>query len=140
MATGGLALLLSPETQPHSFKGLEVIAKIIFIFDIVIFITISACLSYRFIRFPKLLKSSLVHPTESIFSPTCLLSLAGIISCIGRYGVPSCGYWLVGVYRVLFWIYFAVTFCSAVVHYAILFTSPRLKIQDMTPAWGELKR
>jgi hypothetical protein len=137
MATGGLALLLSPESQPHSFNGLEVIGKIIYIFDIVIFSIITAIITYRFWRYPKTLKRSLLHPTESLFSATFLLACAGIITCIGRYGVPACGEWLVVVYSVLFWAYFAVTLCTGVGHYVLLFTSPRLKIQDMTPAWGK---
>jgi tellurite resistance protein TehA-like permease len=137
MATGGLALLLSPETQPHSFNGLEVIGKIVFILDLVIFSIITAIITYRFSRYPKTLKHSLTHPTESLFSATFLLACAGIIACIGRYGVPACGEWLVVVYRMLFWTYFAITFCTGVGHYVLLFTSPRLKIQDMTPGWGK---
>ena len=139
MATGGLALLLSPKTQPHSFKGLEVIAKILFILDLIIFSIITTIITYRFKRYPKTLKCSLAHPTESLFSATFLLSCAGIIACIGRYGIPACGTWLVVVYRVLFWAYFAITFCTGVGHYVLLFTSPRLKIQDMTPGWGRWK-
>ncbi|KAF2093363.1 hypothetical protein NA57DRAFT_48323 [Rhizodiscina lignyota] len=135
MATGGLALLLNPDTQPHSFDGLEVIGKIVYIFDLVIFSLITAAITYRFIRYPGRLKSSLTHPTESLFFATSHLALASIIGCIGRYGVPAAGEWLVVVYRVLFWIYFAITFCNSVGQYVLLFTSPRLKIQDMTPAW-----
>lgn len=136
MATGGLALLLSPAAQPHSFNGLEIIGKIVYIFDLVIFSVITATITYRFSRYPGKLRCSLGHPTESLFSATFLLSCASIIACIGRYGVPACGPWLAVVYRVLFWIYFVVTFCTGVGHYILLFTSPRLKIQDMTPAWG----
>jgi tellurite resistance protein TehA-like permease len=36
---------------------------------------------------------------------------------------------------VLFWIYWAASFVLAVGQYFVLFTNPRLKIQDMTPAW-----
>lgn len=39
------------------------------------------------------------------------------------------------VYRILFWIYFAATAVYAVGMYMVLFTSPKLKIDDMTPAW-----
>lgn len=131
--------MLSPETQPHSFNGLEVIGKIFFILNLIIFSSITAIITYRFSRYPKTLKHSLAHPTESLFSATFLLSCAGIIACIGRYGVPACGEWLVVVYSVLFWAYFVITFCTGVGHYVLLFTSPRLKIQDMTPGWGKVE-
>lgn len=135
MATGGIALLLSPATQPHPFDGLETIGKVVYIIDLVIFLSCCAAISYRFLRWPGTFIASLTHPTESLFVATSFLSMASIIAAIARYGIPVCGAWLVVVYRVLFWIYFAVTFCWAVGSYTLLFTSPALKIQDMTPAW-----
>lgn len=135
MATGGLALLLAPETQPHPFDGLRTIGKVVYLIDIVIFVSFCLAISYRFIRWRGTFTDSLTHPTESLFASTFLLSTASIIAAIARYGIPFCGEWLVVVYRILFWIYFAVTFCWAVFAYALLFTSPALKIQDMTPAW-----
>ena len=66
---------------------------------------------------------------------TSLLALASIIAGIAKYGIPVCGLWLITTYRVLFWVYFAVTFINSVVSYCVLFTNPSLKIQDMTPAW-----
>lgn len=135
MSTGGLALLLSPATQPHPFPGLNTIGKVVHIIDLVLFSAVTLCITYRFSRYRGTLQSSLTHPTESLFSATALLSLASIIAGMARYAIPVCGPWLVVVYRVLFWTYFAITFLSAVGHYGLLFTSPLLKIQDMTPAW-----
>lgn len=135
MSTGGIALLLSPSTQPHTFPGLNTIGKVVYIFDLVIFTTLCCATGYRFFRWRDRLVGSLTHPTESFMVGTCFLSLASIIGSIARYGIPACGPWLVVVYRVLFWIYFAVTFIYAVGEYTLLFTSPLLKIQDMTPAW-----
>ncbi|KIV97006.1 hypothetical protein, variant [Exophiala mesophila] len=135
MATGGLGLLLSPNNQPHTFQGLEVIGKIVYIFDLILFSCVVAAITYRFIRWPYALRSSLTHPTESLFFGAAFLSVASIIASIAQYGIPSCGYWLVVVYRVLFWMYFAITFLVAVGMYSLLFTNPRLRIQDMTPAW-----
>jgi C4-dicarboxylate transporter/malic acid transport protein len=135
MATGGLALLLSPRNQPHSFHGLETIGKVVYIFDLVIFTLVCLAITYRFCRWPRALRSSLTHPTESLFFGCFLLSIASIIAGMALYGIESSGYWLIVTYRVLFWIYFAVTFIAAVGLYCLLFTNPRLKIQDMTPAW-----
>jgi C4-dicarboxylate transporter/malic acid transport protein len=135
MSTGGLALLLSPTTQPHTFDGLEIIGKIVYIFDLVIFSLITCAMIYRFMQRPALLRESIGHPTEGLFMPTVFLSLASIIGGINIYGIPSCGPWLVVVYRVLFWLYFALTFILAVGMYYMLFSSPSLKVEDMTPAW-----
>lgn len=54
---------------------------------------------------------------------------------MGLYAIEDTGYWLVVIYRILFWTYFATTFIAAVGLYCMLFTNPLLKIQDMTPAW-----
>lgn len=131
MSTGGLALLLAEQTQPHTFDGLQTIGKVVYIIDLVIFMFLVVAITYRFTAFPGTFKRSIVHPTEGLFMATSLLSLASIIGAIARYGIPSSGPWLVVAYRVLFWIYFAFTFIFAVAQYCLLFTSPQLKIQDM---------
>lgn len=135
MATGGLALLLHPDTQPHTFDGLLTIGKIVFILDLVIFTAITACISYRFATNPGTFGSSLTHPTESLFASTSLISLASILACMGRYGIPQTGPWLNVTFLVLFWIYYAITWLAAIIQYVHLFTNPSLRIQDMTPAW-----
>ncbi|KAI1425020.1 voltage-dependent anion channel [Xylaria sp. FL1777] len=136
MSTGGLALLLAEATQGFTFRGLQTIGKFFYVLDLVIFSLVVTAITYRFVKFPGTLKKSIVHPTEGLFLGTSTLSLASIISGIARYGIPSCGPWLIVVYRVLFWIYFAVTFIIAVAQYSLLFTSPKLKLSDMTPAWN----
>ncbi len=136
MATGGLALLLSPHNQPHGFPGLETIGKTVYVWDLVVFTLTASAITYRFVRWPRTLRSSLTHPTEALFFGTAFLSVAGIIVGMAHYGIENTGGdWLVVAYRVLFWTYFAATFVAAVGLYCMLFTNPRLKIQDMTPAW-----
>ncbi|KAJ7315325.1 voltage-dependent anion channel [Mycena albidolilacea] len=135
MATGGMALLLSTQTQPHTFHGLQTIGKFVYICDIFLFTLVTLCITYRFVRFPGTFTASLTHPTESLFAATPLISLASIIPAIARYGIPNCGPWLIAAYRILFWTYFAISFAAAVGLYFLLFTSPALKLSDMTPAW-----
>ena len=134
MSTGGIALLLAQ--QPHTFRGLMTIGKVVFIFDLVLFTLVCTAISIRFIRFPGTFSSSLHHQTEGLFFPTLILSIANIISGIQEYGVPVTGSWLLVVVRVLFWTYLACAFLSAVLQYYFLFTAPkRLTIQSMTPSW-----
>ncbi|CAJ2502639.1 Uu.00g100330.m01.CDS01 [Anthostomella pinea] len=137
MSTGGLALILAEQTQGYTFHGLQTIGKVVYIFDLVIFSLICAAITYRFVKFPGTLRASITHPTEGLFLSTSTLSLASIIAGMARYGIPAAGVgpWLVRAYMVLFWVYFALTFCIAVGQYVLLFTSAQLKIQDMTPAW-----
>ncbi|KAF1839421.1 hypothetical protein BDW02DRAFT_563961 [Decorospora gaudefroyi] len=135
MSTGGLALLLHPSNQPHTFTGLVTIGETIFIFDLILFTVITCAITYRFIRRPSLLKQSLLHPSESLFFATPFLAFACIIGGMSLYGTPHCGPWLPRAYDILFWIYFSTTFLVAATQYYLLFSSPALKMQDMTPAW-----
>ncbi|KAI1499830.1 voltage-dependent anion channel-domain-containing protein [Biscogniauxia marginata] len=135
MATGGLSLLLAEQTQGFTFRGLQTIGKVFYILALVIFVLVTAAITYRFAKFRGTLRSSIKHPTEGLFLGTSTLSVASLIAGLARYGFAACGPWLVTAYRVLFWTYYAVTFIIAVGQYALLFTSPLLRIQDMTPAW-----
>ena len=133
MSTGGIALLLA--NQPYTFRGLVTIGDIVFIFDIVLFSCITAAICYRFLKFPGTFINAWKHPTEQLFIPAPLLSVATIISCMAEYGVPSTGSWLQVTIRVLFWIYFVLTFVLAVGQYTVLFMARAATIQSMTPAW-----
>ena len=133
MATGAIALLLG--AQPHTFRGLEAIGKIFFIFDLVIIVVMLAMLSTRFARDPTRLGRSFHNATEALFFPTTLISLAIVIALIWRYGHASCGGWLQMAVRVLFWIYYAVSFLSAVIQYWYLFSGVQFTVRGMTPGW-----
>lgn len=128
-----MALLLG--SQPHTFHGLRTIGKVVYIFDLVLFALVCSAIIYRFVRYPATLKYSLTHPTESLFMPTSLLSLASLISGISVYGISVTGHWLIEVYIVPFWLFFAVTFVTAVAQYYHLFSRPQFTIQGMVPSW-----
>lgn len=70
MSTGGIALLLA--STPHRFPGLTTIGKVVFIFDLVIFLALIAAITARFIILPGSLQKSLMHPTEALFVPTAV--------------------------------------------------------------------
>ncbi|CAI6332870.1 unnamed protein product [Periconia digitata] len=135
MATGGIATLLN--AQPNQFTGLKTIGKVVFIYDLVLFVAFTAIISARFVMFRGTFMSALTHPTESLFIPTFFLSIVNIFDCIQAYAVPVCGTWLLVVQRIAFWIYLACTFLLAVGQYTYLFTAPpnRLTVQSMTPSW-----
>ncbi len=104
--------------------------------------------------FPGTFTKTVKHPTESLFIPVRVptnlipfhrcsntflqaffLSISTILSCIQEYGVPFAGSWLLVAVRILFWIYTAITFITAVLQYHLLFTGKPLTLQSMTPAW-----
>ncbi|KAF2434635.1 hypothetical protein EJ08DRAFT_474068 [Tothia fuscella] len=69
MSTGGISVLLY--ATPHSFKGFNTIGTVIFLFNLILFISFCAAISTRFILFPKTFLSSLSHPTESMLKLGC---------------------------------------------------------------------
>ncbi|KAL4881873.1 voltage-dependent anion channel [Aspergillus karnatakaensis] len=113
MATGGIAVLLY--NTPHQFTGLETIGKIVYIFNLVLFLLTSILITIRF-SFPGELKESFNHPNETHFVGTCPLALATIIMGASVYGTPACGLWLIVALRVVFWIYVAIAILQAVFH------------------------
>lgn len=136
MSTGGIALLLA--STPHRFPGLTTIGKVVYIFDLVIFVAIVAAITARFTITPASFSKAISHPTEMLFIPTSFLSLVSIFSGAQIYGVPSTGPWLPVALRVLFWIYVGATFllCVGLMWFLIHSPATRLTLSSMTPAWN----
>ncbi|KAB8276446.1 voltage-dependent anion channel [Aspergillus minisclerotigenes] len=114
MATGGIAVLLY--NTAHQFTGLETIGKIVYIFNLVLFLSISLCLSFRFLTKSSALKESFQHSNETHFVGTCLLAFATIIIGAESYGTSACGPWLQVALRIVFWIYVAISIMEAIFH------------------------
>lgn len=133
MSTGALATLLSQ--QPYTFTGLRTIGKVVFILDLVLFVTFTILITTRFYLNRGSLKRSLHHPHESFFFGTAWVSLALIIYCIQAYAVPSCGPWLVKTLEVLFWLYAGCVMLIAIFQYHIIFDVNQLPVHAMMPAW-----
>lgn len=62
MSTGGIALTLS--LTPHRFRGLDTIGLVVFLFDLLCFILITACLLLRFLLYKHTFRKTLTHPKE----------------------------------------------------------------------------
>ena len=65
---------------------------------------------------------------------TFFLTISTLLSGMQEYGVPSTGPWLITTLRILFWIYVAMTFSTAVVKYHLLFTGKPLTPVSRSPA------
>lgn len=71
-------------------------------------------ISLRFYFYPYTLWSSLTHPTESLFSPSLVISFGTILINITQYGATESRPWLTDVMHVMFWIDCALAIvCSA---------------------------
>jgi C4-dicarboxylate transporter/malic acid transport protein len=133
MSTGALATLLGQ--QPHKFPGLFTIGKVVFIFDIVLFLTLCALLAYRFALIPRAFTSSLHHPFESFYFGAFWVSIAFILYSTSQYGGPSCGPWLVKTLEVCYWAYAACALLVAVFQYHVIFDEEKLPVFEAMPAW-----
>lgn len=140
MSTGGIALTLS--LTPHRFRGLDTIGLVVFLFDLLCFILITACLLLRFLLYKHTFSKTLTHPKEALFVSTFFLSIAALLSNAEKYGSlflsATAQDGLAVFHRVTYWLYLAVTFLVSVIQYHLLFTvkeQRRLQAHAMTPAW-----
>lgn len=131
-STGGIAILLS-ET-PRQFAGLQTIATVIFIFNVVLFLLFCAAMTGRFVLHPHTFKKSLTRPPEVFFAGSFLLSVATIIIGVRRFGEPHTGPWLIVAVRVLFWMYAAVTLVFTAVMFVVTFSTSSVDPSKMSPA------
>lgn len=141
MSTGGIALVLG--LTPHRFRGLDTIGLVVFLFDLVCFVAISAFLLLRFALYRNTFRRTLTRPREALFVSTFFLSIAALLSNAEKYGAlflstDTAQAGLAVFLRVTFWLYLAVTFLVSVIQYHLLFSvkeQRRLTVHSMTPAW-----
>lgn len=132
MSTGAIAVVLSQ--QPYTFTGLDVIAKIFFILDIVLFCTFSALMIIRFYLEPWKLAKSLHYPNEALFFGSAWVSIALLLNLISTYGVPVCGRWLRIAMEIFFWMYGAFALLVAIFQYLTLFVANNMPVSSAMPA------
>lgn len=133
MSTGALAVVLG--NTPNTFTGLQTIGKVVYIFDIVLFILFNGLIVTRFILIPRKLVASLHHPVEGLFHGTYWVSVALILNGAYVFGNAETGPWFPKALEVCFWIYCAIAFVIGVVQYSMFFRMERLNVTDAVPAW-----
>ncbi|KAK0648190.1 voltage-dependent anion channel, partial [Cercophora newfieldiana] len=140
MSTSGVALVLA--IAPKRFPGLSTIGLVIFLLDLLFFLFITLAICLRFALHKDTLRRAFTRPSEALFVPTLMLSLAAIISNIGEYTrlflSPRMDGPTARFLEVAFWGYLALTFGMSIFQYHLLFTvkpERRLVVSAMTPAW-----
>lgn len=89
----------------------------------------------RFRTDPSSFRTSLTHPTESLFVPAFLVSFGTICITIVEYGADRAGEWLTDTVLVLFWINVSLAVSLSITIYMILWSSLTFTIAQMTPIW-----
>jgi tellurite resistance protein TehA-like permease len=103
------------------FRGLYTIGCIIFLFNILLFVFNTIVISIRFYFWPETFKDSFLHPTESLFIPSVIISIGTILVNITQYGVgDQTGSWLDHVMIVLFWIYCGIAVAFSFTIYLVM--------------------
>ncbi|KAG9250114.1 voltage-dependent anion channel [Emericellopsis atlantica] len=128
-STGAIAILLS-ET-PHQFPGLRTAGLVIFLLNLVL-LTLFSLAMLRL--HPQTARASFTHLPELFFVGSFWLSIATVIMCIQKYGVPHAGPWLVVVVRVLFWMYAAVSLLFSSALFVVVFLKVAVEPQKISPA------
>lgn len=76
----------------------------------------------RFFWHPSTFKKAFLHPTESLFIPAFVLSVAQILINITEYGLQSgkTGTWLATTMTVCYWLYVALAFLFSAGTYLLM--------------------
>lgn len=120
---------------PNTFNGLKTIGKVVYIFDIILFLLFNGLMITRFILVPRKLVASLHHPVEGLFHGTYWVSVALILNGAYVFGNADTGPWFPKALEVCFWIYCGIAFIIGVVQYSMFFRMERLNVTDAVPAW-----
>jgi C4-dicarboxylate transporter/malic acid transport protein len=131
-STGGLAIILSE--CPKQFDGLHTIGAVVFVLNIILWLTFSGLTITRWILKPSKFRASFTQPPESYFYGSWWLTIATIIIGMQLFGVPHSGPWLITAIRVCFWIYAACTLLSSVVVFVIMSKHAPLANPGANPA------
>lgn len=130
---GGVAISLSE--CPKRFNGLQTIGVVIFIINLVLFLTFTSLLLIRWFTKPSTIKRSFIRAPECYFFGSFWLTCATIIICIQKFAVPHTGPWMIITIRVLFWVYAATTILSTTIHFVVMFEYHKVAAIEMNPAW-----
>ena len=136
MATGGIAnviysskLLIPCRSRPSNtdrnkflsgFHGLYAIGCIFFLGNIIIYIATIALIATRFVLYPDTFRSSIIHPSESLFVGASIVGFGTILLNISQYGLERTGVWLNTTVFVLFWLYCAIALLGSLGIYLTL--------------------
>lgn len=136
MGTGIVSILL--ERLPYNAQWIHYISIVIFVLNIVLFVTFTVISVLRYTVYRGLFIAMLNHPVQSLFLGTIPMGLATIVNMCAFVVVPKWESWAMTLTWTLWWIdaVIAVAICMFL-PFAIMYihTSPSNKLQSMTAVW-----
>lgn len=133
MGTGIVSVLL--KSSPHQFPGLQYIAVVFYVLNIVLFLLFTAASIARYIMYPWVTVRMLKHPSVCMFWGTVPMGLVTIINATILIAVPMFGYWVVVLVQVLWWFDILLTLLSSFAIPVLMFHIHQLALESMTAAW-----
>lgn len=102
MGSGIAAVVL--HKLPYQFQGLDIIAHIVFVFNVLIFTLMVIISVYRYLRWPKVFSLMLNHPSQSLFLGAIPNAMSTIIDYMALALIPYWGDGFAIFSWVLWWI------------------------------------
>lgn len=135
-ATMGTGILSAVLTQlPVTIPGLFQLAEILWMLNIVLFLTFSALYVARWVMFFDEARRVFGHSTVSMFFGTIPMGLATLINGLLTFGLPRWGNAVLPVAELLWWLDVAMSLVCGVVIPFLMFTRQEHRIDQMTAVW-----
>ena len=133
MGTGVLALALAQ--LPVASAGLQAVAEVLWLFNILLFVLFTALYAARWLLFFDEARRIFGHSTVSMFFGTIPMGLATIINGFLLFGVPRWGAGVIQLTEVLWWLDVAMSLACGVLIPYMMFTRQEHSIDQMTAVW-----
>jgi len=133
MGTGITSILL--HELPYQFKGLRIIADIIFGLNVVLFLLFLGISIARYTIWPQMGPLMLFHPSQSLFLGTFAMGMTTIVSMSAIAAAPAWGNGFVIFTWILWWItvILAIVICTGLPF--IQFTRHVQSLEQMSAIW-----
>jgi len=137
MGTAGFAYILARIPPAYQCDGLNILGRIILIFDLVVFSVFSAAIIARFYLYPRAMITCFRHPVEASYVCAFAQACATIMVAITAYAPEHVGEWINTVLLVLYFmqLFFAIFLAITIplVHFGLASRSGN--VQKMPPSW-----
>lgn len=135
-ATMGTGILSAVLVQlPVTIPGLFQLAEVLWMLNIVLFLTFSALYIARWVMFFDEARRVFGHSTVSMFFGTIPMGLATLINGLLTFGLPHWGDAVLPFAELLWWLDVAMSLACGVLIPFLMFTRQEHRIDQMTAVW-----
>jgi C4-dicarboxylate transporter/malic acid transport protein len=133
MGTGILALAINQ--YPLAIPGLHAIGEVLWLVNILLFVTFSALYAARWTMFFDGARRIFGHSVVSMFFGAIPMSLATIVNGFIVFGVPLFGDAALGIAQALLWVDIVLAVACGVLVPFLMFTRQDHSLEKMTAVW-----